>query len=133
MRRVGTHIRIGMIVILHNVMLSQSCHPFNPLNPSSDRAKRAPTGHGGGDSGFVANALVCLPDGYLSTPSPIRHEFDYDERKRSMLPRFSVILLTAVLCVGLNLPRRAMSSDSHHNAPAAGAPASAAYSLPKNL
>ena len=51
-----------------------------------------------------------------------------------MLPRSSVILLTAALCAGLNLPRRAMGSDSPHTSPAAaGAAASATYSLPKNL
>ncbi len=48
-----------------------------------------------------------------------------------MLPRFSVILLTAALFGGLNLPRRAMGSESPRT-PAA-APASVAYSLPKNL
>lgn len=51
-----------------------------------------------------------------------------------MLSRFSVILLAATLCAGLNPPRRAMGSEMPANAgAAAGAAASAGYSLPKNL
>ena len=51
------------------------------------------------------------------------------------MPRFSLILLSAVLFAGLNLPRRAMGSDSPHFAApsdALAAPGST-YSLPKNL
>src|SRR5437764_611892 len=57
-----------------------------------------------------------------------------NERKRSMSSRFSLILILAVLAAGPNLPRRAMASELPDTELAAGAePASAAYSLPKNL